>query len=171
METIPSFAPLAARLAAHAAAVRPVDGARDDLAKVAALVVCALLDMLICVCAALDARAAAGLHTVASVSAARPNQAAAVTAPRAERQAPPSERPARRPGLAPEACAVAPTRAALRSEAVETTPVSRLLTWSRDPGPIQVVPAPPWRPRRETRLFHLHLRTLISLRYCNCLQL
>ena len=169
METIPSFAPLAARLAAHAAAVRPIDGARDDLAKVAALVVCALLDMLICVCAALDARAAAGLHSVASVLAARPNQAAAVTAPRAGRQAPPGERPACRPGLAPEASVVTPTPAAARSEAAETTPTGCLLTRSHDPGLIRMVLTPPWRPHRETWLFHLHVRTSLSLQYRNIL--
>ena len=169
METIPSFAPLAARLAAHAAAVRPVDGARDDWAKVAALVMCALLDMLICVCAALDARAAAGFRPVASVLAPRDNQAAAVPALRAGRQAPSGERPAHPPGLAPEARVVTPTRASNRSEAAETTPAGRLLTRSRDPGPIRVVPAPPWRPRRETRLFQLHLRTPLLLRYRNYL--
>ncbi len=60
MSKTTSFAPLAARLAAQAAELRPVDGARDDLAKFAALVMCALLDMLILVCEMLDTRALAG---------------------------------------------------------------------------------------------------------------
>ena len=43
------FAPLAARLAAQAAKIRPADGARVDVAMIMALFVCALLEMLICV--------------------------------------------------------------------------------------------------------------------------
>ncbi len=56
METPVSFAPfapfappLAARLAAQAAKIRPADGARVDVAMIMALFVCALLEMLICV--------------------------------------------------------------------------------------------------------------------------
>jgi len=56
METPVSFAPLAARLAARAAEIRPADGARVDLGMIMALFVCALLEMLICLCEALDAR-------------------------------------------------------------------------------------------------------------------
>ena len=59
METPMSFTPLAGRLAAHAAELRPVEGSRDNLAKFAALVLCALLDMLILVCELLDARTSA----------------------------------------------------------------------------------------------------------------
>ncbi len=60
METPMSFAPLAGRLAAHAAAIRPAEDARNDMAKVMALVMCAILEMFILLCEALDARAVAG---------------------------------------------------------------------------------------------------------------
>ncbi len=59
METPTSFAPLAARLAAQAAKIRPADGAWHGVAEIMALFVCALLEMLICLCHALDAAEAA----------------------------------------------------------------------------------------------------------------
>lgn len=64
METIPSFSPLAARLSILVDEILPGDGAEDTLGKVVALVFCALLQMLIRVCVALDARAAAGVVPV-----------------------------------------------------------------------------------------------------------
>ena len=50
METPVSFAPLAAR----AAEIRPAHGARNDWDKIGALLVCLVLEMLICLCEALD---------------------------------------------------------------------------------------------------------------------
>ena len=165
METIPSFAPLAARLAGHAAAIRPVDGAPDDWSKVAALVVCALLDMLICVCAALDARAAAGLRPV-TVPAMGYNTAVAEFTPRMGRQELPGERPARLLTLALGACAVALEPATAPTGIAEPTPAGPWLAWSRDRGPLRSIPASPGRPRRETGLFCSRLRTSRMLR-CN----
>ena len=49
--------------------ILPGDGAEDTLGKVVALVFCALLQMLIRVCVALDARAAAGVVPVADGTA------------------------------------------------------------------------------------------------------
>ena len=166
METIPSFASLAARLAGHAAAIRPVDGAPDDWSKVAALVVCALLDMLICVCAALDARAAAGLRPV-TVPVMGYNTAVAEFTPRMGRQELPCERPARLLSLASKPCAVAPEQAAISSGIAEPTPAGPWLAWSRDRGPLRSIAASPGQPQRETRLFYSHLRTPIMLRYNN----
>ncbi len=154
METIPSFAPLASRLAAHAAAIRPVDGARDDWAKVAALVMCALLDMLICVCAALDARAAAGVRPAATATL-RDNNTAPVPAPRAGRLVLPGEKCVSPRRLLPGVRVMAPKRAATP----EATSAGPWLAWSRDTGPLRAVLAVPWRPRRETRLSRLHLCT------------
>ncbi len=166
METIPSFVPLAARLAAHAAALRPVDGARDDWAKVAALVICALLDMLVCVCAALDASAAAGIRPVAA--APRDNKVASVPAPRAERQALPSESLTRLLRLAPKVYVIpseqaddAPFRLA------EATSAAPWLAWSGDLGPLRAVSALPWRPYRKTPYFHLRPCTPILLHFRN----
>ena len=81
METIPSFATLAARLTVLADEIRPADGARDDWAKVMALVVRAVLLMLACLCEALDARVAADAPPVVA-SASRDTKASAVPAPR-----------------------------------------------------------------------------------------
>ncbi len=65
METTLSFAPLAGRLAASAAELRPAERSRNNLAKFMALVVCALLDMLVYICEALDAGAIADMRAVA----------------------------------------------------------------------------------------------------------
>ncbi len=66
METTMSFAPLAARLAARADEIRPVDGAEATWANFMALFVCAILQMLILLCEALDARAAADARLLAA---------------------------------------------------------------------------------------------------------
>ena len=155
METIPSFAPLAARLAAHAAALRPVDGARDDWAKVvAALVACLVLEMLICLCEALDARAAAEAARALAAPASRDVKVGSVPALRVGRQAPSGGARAPRLGLAPEAQATTPKRDDAPFRTTERpTPAGPRLVWSRDPGPVRAVLAPPWRPRRETRAF------------------
>jgi len=167
MATPVSFAPLAARLAARADEIRPMDGARVDVAMIMALFVCALLEMLICVCEALDAQAAAQARLVAA-PASRDVAAAAVPALRAGRQAPSSEKRAPRSTLVPAVQALAPKPDDARCGTTERpAPATPWLTWARDPGPIRAVFAPPWRPRRETRLFHPPLNTPKSLRCRN----
>ncbi len=166
METIPSFAPLAARLTVHAAALRPADGARDDWAKVVALVACAVLEMLICLCEALDARAAADACSVAA-PVSRDSKAVAVPAARAGCRARPDARRASRLSLAPEVHAMAPRRFDALSRTTKPTPAGPWLVWSRDPGPIRAVLAPPWRSRQETRPSRLPSSTSLSLRYRN----
>ncbi len=150
-----SFAPLAARLAAQAAKIRTVDGARVDVAMIMALFVCALLEMLICVCEALDAEAAVkAARAVAAPRNARPGTVPALCA---GRQASLSEGHAPRLALVPEVCAITPSRAvALSGTTKHPTPATLWLAWSRDPGPSRAVLAPPWRPRRETRAFAPH---------------
>ncbi len=156
METPVSFAPLAARLAAHAAKIRPAHGARNDWDKIGALLVCLVLEMLIALCEALDARAAA---EAASITA---------SAPRAGRHALQGEKRAPRLALAPYAKAEVPSRAAAPSGTIERpAPASPRLVWSRDYGPSGAVLAPSWRPRRETELFHPRPSTRCLLRYRN----
>ncbi len=165
MATPPSFAPLAARLAAHAAALRPVEGARDDWAKVVALVWCLVLEMLISLCEALDARAAA---EAALAPASRGVKAGIVPALRAARQPLLGETRARRSTLALEIQATTPSRADAPSGTTERPAAAGpRLVWSRNPGPIRAVLAPPWRPYRETRPFHQRPCTSFLLRYRN----
>jgi len=168
METPVSFAPpLAARLAARAAEIRPALGARNDWDKIGALVVCLVLEMLICLCEALDARAAVEARRVAA-PASRDVAPCAVPALRAGRQAPSSEQRVPRLALVPEVHATIPERKTAPSGTTECpVPASPRLVWSRDPGPIRAVLAPPWRPRRETRPLRLPSNTPISLRYRN----
>ena len=67
METTTSFASLAGRLAAKAAEIRPVDGAKVSWANFMALFWCAIFEMLIALCEALDARAAADAVAASTV--------------------------------------------------------------------------------------------------------
>ncbi len=144
-----SFAPLAARLAARAAEIRPASGARNDWDKIGAMIVCLVLEMLICLCEALDARAAAEARAV-TVPAPRAAKAASVQASRAGRQAPWSERRAPWLALVPEIHAITPEPAATLSGTTERpAPTGPWLACSRDPGPIQAVLAPPWRPAEK----------------------
>ncbi len=150
--------PPAARLAARAAEIRPAPGARNDWDKIGALVVCLVLEMLICLCEALDARAAAEARAV-TAPAPRDVEAGTVQASRAARQAPSSEQRAPRLALVPEVQAITPSRAAAPSGTAERpAPAGLWLPWSRDPGPIRAVLAPPWRPRRETRPLPLAIK-------------
>jgi len=73
METTTSFAPLAGRLAAKAAEIRPAHGAKVSWANFMALFWCAIFEMLILLCEALDARAAADAR--AAVAAPSPRDA------------------------------------------------------------------------------------------------
>ena len=143
-----SFAPLAGRLAAHAAKIRPADGARVDIGMIMALFVCALLEMLICVCEALDAQAAA--QALAAVAAAA-SRDTAIPAPRGARQAPSSEKRAPRLALVPEVRATIPSGAdaPFRTTGRRTATLP-WLAWSRDPGPTRAVLPSQSRPFRET---------------------
>ena len=154
METPVSFAPLAARLAARAAEIRPVDGAEVSWANFMALFVCALLEMLIGLCEALDARTAAEAARLVASPVSRDGKAGSTPALRAGRQAPSSERRAPRLAVAPELQATVPRPDDAPSRTTERpTPAGPRLVWSREPGPIRAVLAPPWRLRRETRAF------------------
>ncbi len=163
-----SFAPLAGRLAAKAAEIRPVDGAKISWANVMALFFCVIFEMLIALCEALDARAAAEAARFAAAPASRDVMETAIPSRRAERQVPSSERRALRLALVPEVHATTPSRAAAPSRVTEPpAPTGPWLAWSRDPGPIRAVLAPPWRLRRETRLFTQPLSMTILLRIRN----
>ena len=168
MEPTISFAPLAARLAAHAAAIRPVDGTRDDWSNVGALLVCLLLEFLIAMCEALDARAAAEAAGTMAAPSPRKRETTAVSSPRSASQAVPYGLRARRLALAPEAQAISPDQADAAFGIIRRfAPAGPWLVWSRDPGPIRAVHAPPWRPRRETRLLRLQSNTPLVLRCRN----
>ena len=144
METIQSFAPLAARLAACADKIRPADGARDDWAKVVALVWCAVLQMLILLCEALDARAAADAR-LAAVAAPR-----TVPASRSACKALPGARRPTRLALVPQGHAMAPERDAILSGTAKPTSDNYRLAWALHPGPNRAASGLPWRPCRET---------------------
>jgi len=168
METTTSFAPLAGRLAAKAAEIRPAQGAEVSWANFMALFWCGIFEMLILLCEALDARAAAEAARLAAAPASRKMAKAAIPALRARRQARPCEKRFPRLILVPDVQTITPSRAAAPSGTTgRPTPSAPRLAWSRDPGPIRAVHAPPWRLRRETRLFHPCLCTHNLLRYNN----
>ena len=125
-----------------------------------------MLDMLICVCAALDARAAAGVRPAATATL-RDNNTAPVPAPRAGRLVLPGEKCVSPRRLLPGVRVMAPKRAATP----EATPAGPWLAWSRDTGPLRAVLAVPWRPRRETRLSRRHPCTPLLFLYCNKVKL
>ncbi len=106
MEVVQSFAPLVARLAARADEIRPVDGAEVSWANVMALFLCAIYQMLILLCEALDARAAADIRAVSAPAlrqgAARSGRVTMPIAARAPRLAPVPDIPVK-PGGAPSA--------------------------------------------------------------------
>ncbi len=156
METPTSFAPLAGRLAAQAAELRPAEGSRDNLAKFMALVVCALLDMLVLVCEMLDARAAIGVRPVAAF-APPVNTVVVVLVPRAGRLASPGKRPMRALTLVPEVRAVAPRQAATSSETTEATTAGAWLA----PGRLRFgTVAPLQNAVFRSRLTHDHFVTI-----------
>ena len=164
MASTHSFAPFAARLAAHSAALRPVAGGREGLGHaVMATVWRLLLEFLICLCEALDARAAAEAALASGVV-----EMAVIPAPRAARPAVPGEMRAPRLTLLPQAQVTTLSQAVAPSGIIGHPPLTvPRLAWSRNPGPMRVVLAPPWRPRRETRLLRPDSSTLILLRFCN----
>ena len=154
MKAPQSFAPLAGRLAAKAAEIRPADGAKASWANFMALFWCAIFEMLIGLCEALDARAAADAARLLAAPASRDVAATSIPARRAGPQLLSSERRAPRLALVPAVQATASSSEDVPFRTTERPAPARLrLVWSRDPGPIRAVHAPPWRPRRETRTF------------------
>jgi len=132
METTTSFAPLAARLAAQADKIRPADGARNDLAKIVALVWCLVFAMLIALCEALDTRAAAVARTVAA-PAAHDTDAGPVLAGRSVREAMPRARRVLRLVRADDAPSMPLARDPALAGPAAPHPEGHLLAWS-----------PPW---------------------------
>ncbi len=167
METPVSFAPLAAKLAARAAEIRPAHGARNDWDKIGALLVCLVLEMLICLCEALDARAAAEARAV-TAPASRYVATAAVPALRAGRQAPSSEKRAPRPTLALEVHAT-PRSGPMPHPGPPNAPRPPAPGWPGHAtlarsGPCLPLPGGPGGKRGLSRL---PSSTSISLRCCN----
>ncbi len=132
MEATQSFAPLAARLAACAAEIRPVDGAEVSWANFMALFVCAILQMLILLC---EARAVAAPVArdgdVRLAPAVRPGHPAMPGAGRAPRLARAEDAPSTPTAL----------DAALAGSAEPPT-------HNAQPAWVLAWPAPCWRPPR-----------------------
>ncbi len=157
MQAVQSFAPLAARLAARADEIRPVDGAEANWANFMALFVCAIFQMLILLCEALDARAVAVARLAAAPREcnARPGVAA-----RADRATLPVAGRAPWLALVPDVHAILPQQdAALPGTGAPLgiaarAPLGPWLAWSRHAGPAWAVAGriaiPPknavWRP-------------------------
>jgi len=160
MEATQSFAPLAARLAARVAEIRPVDGAEVSWANFMALFFCAILGMLILLCEALDARAAADARLLAAPAARNGAAGAVPVARRARRALPGTVRPPRL-ALAPKGLAMAPKPDEAGSGTAEPTRDKISLPWAPHPGPDCPVSHPPWRFRRETSFSTSGFRTPI----------
>ena len=161
MEVIPSFAPLAARLAARADEIRPVDGAEVSWANFMALFFCAIYQMLIQLCEALDARAAADARLILAPT---PRDGEAGASRSGCRTPPGAGRPTRL-AFVPEVEAIAWKRDAALSGTAEPTFDNPRPAWALHPGPSWAVSHPPWRPRRETSLLapgfmHAHYVTI-----------
>ncbi len=159
-----SFAPLAARLAARADEIRPVDGAEVSWANFMALFVCSILEMLIALCEALDARAAADARLVMA-PATRDSVASVVPAARAGCRALPAAVRPPRLTLAPEVQAIIPKPDEAGSGTAEPRPDVQWRGWSPHPGRDWAVRGLPWRPRRETRALHhgVHHACIVNL--------
>ena len=147
-----SFAPLAARLAARADEIRPVDGAEASWANFTALFFCAIYEMLIALCEALDARAAADARPMVAPA---PRDGTAGTVPTAPCWTLPSAVRVPRLALAPQVQDISPTPDDAGSGTAEPRPDAPWRGWALHPGPDRAVLGLPWRPRRETRAFHL----------------
>jgi len=128
MEAPVSFAPLAARVDE----IRPLDGAEVSWANFMALFVCAILQMLILLCEALDARAAADAR-LAAAPAARDGNVRPVLAVRSRHPAMPGAGRAPRLVRADDAQPTPPTRDLALAETAEPPPHSAWPAW-----------APPW---------------------------
>ena len=132
METPVSFAPLAARLAAKVDEIRPVDGAEVSWANFMALFFCAIFEMLILLCEALDARAAADARVVAAPAA----RDAGLRPVRSKRSAMPSAGRVLRLVRADDAEPTPLARDAAPAGIAEPQPEGRRPAW----------PSPCWRP-------------------------
>ncbi len=141
METTTSFAPLAGRLAAKAAEIRPVDGAKVSWANFMALFWCAIFEMLILLCEALDARAAADARAVAA-PAARGAAMGPVLAARPGHAAMPRARPVLRLVRVDDAPSTPVARNAPLAGPAAPRPEGHLAAWSPP------WPALCWRPPR-----------------------
>ncbi len=157
MAPTPSFAPVAARLAARADEIRSVDGAEVSWANFMALFFCAIFQMLILLCEALDARGAADARPL-TAPASHDGMAGVVPAVRAGCRALPGA--VRRPqlALAPEVQAMVPQRDDARSGTTEPKPDDPGLTWPSHPSPDWAVPDHPWQSRRETKAFQVKVQ-------------
>ncbi len=141
MQPVPSFAPLAGRIAAKVAEIRPAAGAAVSWANFMALFWCVIFEMLIGLCEALDARAAADAR-LAAAPAMREGATRPVVSALAGRKRPVAAR-APRLALVPKAQATSPER-----DAVSTArPLfgGPWLAWSRHSGPAWAVAGPVYR--------------------------
>ena len=161
MEAVHSFAPLAGRLAAKAAEIRPAAGAAVSWANFMALFFCAIFEMLIALCEALDARAAA---VAGHAAASREDVTRPVVAAGPSRRAMPVAGRAPRLALVPDVQAVSPQRDIALPGTAASAPTGPRLAWTRHPCPAWAVAGrvaiPPknaaWRPG----IRHAHFVTL-----------
>ena len=137
MEAPVSFAPLAARVDE----IRPLDGAEVSWANFMALFVCAILQMLILLCEALDARAAADAR-LAAAPAARDGNVRPVLAVRSRHPAMPGAGLVPRLARADDAEPTPPTRDIALAGSAELLPHDVWPAWTL------AWPAPCWRPPR-----------------------
>ncbi len=136
METPMSFAPLAGRLAAKVAEIRPAAGAEISWANFMALFWCAIFEMLILLCEALDARAVA-------VPAARDTECRPVLAVHPRHPAMPGAGRVLRLVRADDVPTMPSRRDAAVAGTVEPSPHNARPTWAPPwPGPC-------WRPPRN----------------------
>jgi len=129
-----------------------------------ALFFCAIFEMLILLCEALDTRAAADARLAAAPAsregAERMGRATMPVAGRAFRLA-----------LVPDVHAISPQGDATLSGTASPAHGGRLLDWARYPGPTWAVVDFAWRPCRETRVCVPRSSTPISLLKRNEMQL
>jgi len=143
METTTSFAPLAGRLAAKAAEIRPVDGAEVSWANFMALFWCAIFEMLILLCEALDARAAADARRAVAAPAARGAAVGPVLAARPGHVATPRARPVLRVVRVDDAVSTPLAGDAAQPGPAAPRPEGHLAAW------VPPWPALCWRPPRR----------------------
>ena len=136
MKPQPFFGPLAARLAAKADEIRPADGAEVSWANFMALFFCAIFQMLILLCEALDARAAFVASFVAA-PASRDGKSLRAPAERAAMRA-----VVRAPARSLDVQALAPERDDAPAGTTGPRAAGPWLAWSRPPGPRRPMAVP-----------------------------
>ena len=166
METTTSFAPLAGRLAAKVAEIRPAEGAAVSWANFMALFFCAIFEMLILLCETLDARAAAEAAGLVAAPAAPDAHARPVLAARPGHAATSRARPVLRLVRADDATVMPLARDAAQTQPDAPRVEGYPLAWS-PPWP-EVC----WRPPRFTVLsrneaFLTNFSMSVLLRYNN----